>query len=389
MKSWSIFILIIILIGCANTEEVPEVPQAELSGHIFGGPSNDEGRAFLPAHDGGFWVIGNTESFGSGARDIWVIKTDSDMTEQWSNTYGGENDESVQSALLLPGSNELILSGHSGVFNDRNGHIYMRKLNSTGELIWIKTYFDGGWDVGGYVNNTSDGGFIITGSNNIEDSRSHFWLIKTDSSGNAEWQRTFGGTGSCSANSVSQTPDGGYLIYGEGTWDGSYDYSVWQGVMVKTDHKGKEMWHQLFGGPQSEEGYGSSITSDGSYVGVGYTNSDGFTGGYIAKADWSGSPLWFQQISDINSAFRVILLPDGGLILSGNSNNGLGFLNLDNDGNQIWIKYQEENGMSVNPFSLYRAENGYLYTAGYSERNNSGDRDIYVVRTDQNGEVVR
>ncbi len=374
---------------CAVDDPNPLLPEPphDLSGYLFGGSADDEGRAFLPATDGGFWVIGNTRSYGAGERDVWVIKTDSEINEMWARTYGDSVDDSVQSALLTD-NGTLVLAGHSGTYSRRDGRIFLKKIDLSGNEVWTRHFSDGGWDIGGFAIATDDGGFAIAGSNSFDTDRSRFWLIKTDGDGNLQWESSYGGSGSCSPNSIQQTLDGGFILYGEGTWDGNTDYSVWQGIMVRVDRMGNELWHRDYGGENSEEGYGCALADDGGFVAVGFTNSGGFTGGYIVKTDSDGNQSWFRQLNNFNP-MRVTRTGDGGFILSGLSSSQMLLMKLNREGQQLWAHGFGRIGLSVFSYGLYQDGNGNLYTSGYAEGDSLNGRDMFVLKTDSAGNELR
>ena len=148
----------------------------------------------------------------------------------------------------------------------------MIKTDSNGNMVWSKTFGGSDDDWAWAVQQTSDGGYIIAGyTESYGSGGSDVWLIKTDSNGNMVWSKTFGGSDIDYAESVQQTSDGGYIIAGVTAWSyGSGD--VW---LIKTDSNGNIEWSKTFGGSDYDEAYSVQQTSDGGYIIAGDTCSYG------------------------------------------------------------------------------------------------------------------
>jgi len=126
-------------------------------------------------------------------------------------------------------------------------------------LVWSKAYGGNKLDTAECVQQTNDGGYIIAGrTDSFGAGLSDFWLIKTDAGGNMQWNKTFGGADSETATSVIQTSDGGYVIVGLTNSSGtSPDF-----YMVKTDSNGNLDWSKTYGGSEHDVAYSIAQTDD-------------------------------------------------------------------------------------------------------------------------------
>ena len=162
-----------------------------------------------------------------------------------------------------------VLSGYI-VVGSKDGDFWLIKVDSNGTEQWNKTFSRTDWDKAYSVQQTSDGGYIIAGSSPTA-GNNNFWLIKTDSDGNKEWDRTFGSTISV-AYAVQQTTDGGYILTGS-TWSRHVDSHwhtdhVW---LVKTNSNGYEEWNKIFSGTCTDLAFSVQETTDGGYILAGVT----------------------------------------------------------------------------------------------------------------------
>jgi hypothetical protein len=236
----------------------------------FGGSGDDYGCPVQQTSDGGYVVAGYTSSYGAGRGDAWLIKTDSSGNLSWNKTFGGSDydegysvQQTSEGGYIIAGSTESYGAG----FED----VWLIKTDSLGDETWNKTF--GGSDIerGYSVQQSSDGGYIIAGSaGHYGAGSANVWLIKTDSSGDETWNKTFDDSHTERGYSVQQTSDGGYIMVGDTYPQGTGTDDVW---LMKTDSSGDELWNKTFGGPNSDCGLSVQQTSDGGYVIAGITTS--------------------------------------------------------------------------------------------------------------------
>ena len=235
--------------------------------------------------DGGYIITGNTNSPNNqGEKTILLLKTDINGDTLWTKTYGDEF-RSYGFSVKETSDGGYIITGNTQSYDGGDDDIWLIKTDSQGDSLWTKLYDDNGWsDKGRDVNQTTDGGYIITGSSGNE-SGPKIWLIKTDTNGDTLWTNRFGSeSGSFDyqiGRSVQQTSDGGYIITGN-TGDGYL-------IQIKTDSNGDSLWTKIYGDSHNEHSRGYSIqqTTDGGYIITGwYVSLDKL---FLMKTDSEGN----------------------------------------------------------------------------------------------------
>ena len=206
--------------------------------------------------------------------DVWLIKTDRDGNEIWNRTFGGINGDGgfyVQQTY----DDGYIIVGDTNSYGEGWADAWLIKTDENGNEIWNKTYSVFENDVGWHGQQTNDGGYIITGfTGESDDIYGDVLLIKTDENGNESWIKTYGGDKGETSYFVQQTDDGGYIIIGETYSHGSdkYDSDIW---LIKTNSNGDVVWEKTFGGMKNDAGHAVRQTMDGDYILIGDTFSFG------------------------------------------------------------------------------------------------------------------
>jgi hypothetical protein len=208
----------------------------------YGGAKREEGRSLCKNTDGGFTIVGFTTSFSPAPNrtttddiSVYLIRTDANGDTLWTKTYGGDT---IDYGLSVAQTNDggFIIAG--GTFSFGNGYedVYLIRTNANGDTIWTKTYGGSLMDEGVSVLQTDDGGFIVTGqTSSLGAGYSDVYLIRTNSSGNLLWTKTFGGTDDDGGWSIAKTADGGFIIAG---YTLSYGAGGGDFYLIKTDANG-------------------------------------------------------------------------------------------------------------------------------------------------------
>ena len=186
--------------------------------------------------DGGYIVAGGTTSFGAGGRDLWVLKLDSTGTISWQKTYGGsDNDNASSIQQTLDGG--YIVAGDTESFGAGLFDNWVLKLDSNGNVTWQKTYGGNDGEFRPKIKQTTDEGYIMVSTTDSFGAGNYdFWIIKLDNSGNVSWEKTYGGSDSDNPWSIQQTLDGGYIVSG---WTDSFGVGGRDLWVLKIDSNGE------------------------------------------------------------------------------------------------------------------------------------------------------
>jgi hypothetical protein len=277
--------------------------------------------------------------------------------------------------------------------------------------LWSKSYGGTEDDIAFSLEQTSDGGYIITGyTESFGAGGKDVLLVKTDGEGNMLWNRTYGGPNSDYGESVQQTEDGGYIVAGYTGWleELPYDkddpfYMIpanrphefhFDAYVVKTDGDGNLLWNRTYSSEGDDYGRSVEQTSDGGYVIAGYTRAFGISGGdsdsydvWLFKTDENGDVEWSRTYGGAQNdrGQSVLQTSDGGYVIGGYTNDFL-LIKTDLNGYMTWNKTYDI-GREDTAFSFIQTSDGGYLLAGTTRSFPERIHDAWVVKTGPDGDM--
>jgi len=280
----------------------------------YGGTNNDFAYYADITSDNGYIIVGNTESYGNGLKDLYILKTNNIGDSIWSKTYGGSNND-IGNCIQTTSDNGFIIVGTTNSFGAGQKDIWLIKTDMNGDTLWTKKYGGTNDDEGNYVQQTQDSGYVILGTTQSFGSGiRNAYLIKTFINGDIEWTKTL--TGNCPVTygnnnllgkSLKQTDDGGYILL-----------TVAEPTLIRTNSVGDTLWTHSYHGLSSMNSsilsyhYDNDIqiTNDSGYIftGVAYTEF-GEVIGTIVKTNSNGL-ITSNTYFDLKDYKSIIISPN-------------------------------------------------------------------------------
>lgn len=350
----------------------------------LGGTDSDGAYSITRTKDGGYAATGWTRSFGAGDSDAWLIKMDEKGEVQWSNTYGGSNYDGALS-VVQTSDGGYALAGWTRSLGAGADDFWLVKTYANGTIQWEKAYGGTDYDAACSVIQANDGGYAMAGYTGPWGGNYDYWLVKTDSDGNMQWNRTYDTGQKNRATSLLQTPDNGYAMVGytESSLGSKF-------LLVKTDQDGNAQWNKTYGQENRGQQANSMVqTADGGYAIAG-DGSDGF---FLVRTDVDGTMIWNRTYgSNISHAQSIVRTDDGGFAVGGfipygfGGHSGFGgndflLIKMDSNGNMQWSNVYGGSGNDL-AYSMIPTEDGGYVLAGFTDSFGSGIWDVWIVKTD-------
>lgn len=291
----------------------------------FGGKHADYLMDVQPTADYGFILAGSSLSSKSGNKtdvnngdyDYCIWKMDEKGDLDWQKSFGGTSSDFLNS-IKLTKDGGFILAGTSssnkGIYkkDDVKGQddMWIIKLNARGGEEWQKTLGGSGSDKAQIIIQTVDGGYLVGGSSSSEISGDKteaafgnldYWIVKLNTDGIIEWQKSFGGKYVDELRSLEQTSDAGYILggYSNSPKSGNKtekNIGIGDYWILKLDNKGVEQWQKTIGGDKDDQLYAIHQTTDKGYIVGG--NSDSSSSNFKTESNRQGTDFWIIRLNE-------------------------------------------------------------------------------------------
>jgi len=360
----------------------------------YGGNYYDAAYYVQQTKDGGYIAVGYTYSSGTSYADVYVVKVDTYGNKAWEKTYGGGYNDVAYCAQQTKDGGYIVAGS---TFSTSSGYadFYVLKLDSNGNKVWEKTYGGTYDDVANYIQQTSDGGYIVAGYTfSLGSGYADAYVVRIDAYGNRIWDRVYGGGYDDEIYCIQQAKDGGYIAVGSTYSKGSGYSDIY---ILKIDAYGNGMWDTVYSSTYDDIAYFVQQTVDGGYVVAGSTDFFGAGGRnvnvYVIKIDMYGNRVWERTYGGkYDDAVNCIQLTnDGGYILAGWTESfGAGgwdvyMIKTDAYGNKTWEKTYGGSYDDVGYFVQQTSDGGYIITGYTKSFDSTHAGDVYMIRTDATG----
>ncbi|MDO5510882.1 MAG: T9SS type A sorting domain-containing protein [Weeksellaceae bacterium] len=427
-------LLLLFLCSLLNAQEI----QWDIT---LGGAHSEYISDLLATPDFGFLIAGSTfsgktgskETHSQGDLDFLLLKLDDNGKTQWQKSWGGTGTDQI-ATIQLTQDGGILLAGtsNSGKSGDKldGGYgkedFWLIQLDPQGEQLWQMTIGGEGSDIMVVAKQTKDGGIILMGnsdsekhpmSNDIPWLKAHnsyggmdIWVVKLDSNGEIQWQRTLGGNYNDIAVDIIENQNKDFIILAtsNSTESGnktSKNYGSGDYWVIKLDREGNEIWQKTFGGDKEDQAVALLLLENDDILMGGFSSST--ASGNKTTNNEQGTDYWLLRITDnaeviwqknYNTGYADVLKNmhktyEGNILLSGTDfhtieeDQNYVVTKIDDQGNELWSRTLGGNGRDVLTRSIMTREGAYIL-AGTSTSTKSADKksgkqgreDLWIIK---------
>lgn len=385
------------LVSCSDRDRPTspvQPPAVSVWQSVIGGEDTEWAVAVVAAPDGNYAVAGGLKAAGSEYQDFLLVKVDSLGGEVWRHSYGGALSDFCR-AVAVTADGGYIIAGSTYSFGVANSDVYLVKTDSAGTLEWEKTFGGDKWETVHQVIATSDCGYAVAGWTSSFDAPggSDAWLIKTNCCGDLVFEKRYGGSDHDAFYSVAEANGGGFVMAGETESFGAGNSDIY---MVQVDGSGDIAWQKTFGGSGNDLGTGV-VAMPGGYAACGWvgsssvTNQHGAYDAYVVRVNLEGNLLWESCYggAGYDGCEELVSSSDGGFVVGGhiqNMTNGgtTGYLfKVSGTGNLVWERTLGNSSEAIE--AVAAAKDGGFVAAGAYYSETTVNQDVYLVKTDASG----
>lgn len=281
----------------------------------YGGDGDDFGWDLREDRSGDLWVVGYAQDEPGGDLDVLLMRTSASGDVRWERRFGGPRDEAAW-AMELTDNGDVVICAQTESFGSGERDVYVLRVASSGEEVWNRVIGGPGVDRIFSMAPSPDGGHVFTGIRSPDvDADLDGYLLKLSATGHTVWERTFGGDRYDVGHGVVAV-DGGYLVSGYGQSFAESEHDVY---LLKVDEAGETVWFRTVGGEGDDRAMMSAPLADGGSVTIGYSSVDGQWKPYLITADTAGSVTSDERWArpGVNRGVMVAELSNGTRVMTG------------------------------------------------------------------------
>jgi|GEM_PF-2747860 len=384
--------LFLFLVSCEDATNDSDANEFFGFKKAYGGRYEEYGYGATHAFDGGFLISGFSTTFSSNANwDAWVVKTDENGNGQWEHQFGGAGREAFYAGCQT-NVDQYVFAGFT-TSHSRKEDVYVVKLDDKGTIIWEKAIGGNDNDAAYDIISMSDGTMAVTGyTYSYGLGGRDMWVIKLSQNGDIIWDVTFGKYYNDMGYALEETRDGGLIITGyTDVYSKEYRY-MW---VVKIDASGKLLWEKVF---DQYDGFSMGtdilVFDNGSMIIGGLTDSlkNDWLDFWAVKTDFIGNIIWSNiYTTSSTNTWKMVNDFDGGFTALGSTTHmqteleDFLLVNFNQGGEVNWSQTYGGSNFEIAGKLLNLGPGLGYVMSGTTKSYGNGITDFYLVKTDDQG----